>query len=73
MSRLFAANLAVFRAEVKGQECKEPDRATGVPAPSPRWHRGLLISPLIKDNYYFPSATIRIPEFTTNFDGATGR
>jgi hypothetical protein len=73
MSRSFLTNVVVFGAEVVGREWKEPGRATGVPAPPPRRHRGLLISPLIKDNYYFPSATIRIPEFTTNFDGATGR
>ena len=34
--KAFATNLAVFRVEVKGREWKEPDRATGVPAPPPR-------------------------------------
>ena len=61
MSRLFVTKVVVFGAEVGGREWKEPDRATGVPAPPARRHRNFLISLLLDYSYLrFNSSALRL-------------
>ena len=51
MSRLFLAKVDLFEAEVVGREWKEPDRATGVPAPLPRRHCNFWVHLLLDYSY----------------------